>query len=49
MAIYIPPENAKKIEKHPEQAEPVQATKTKTYTQEEVFAMIEQIQKGQEK
>lgn len=48
MAIYRPPENAEKIEKKPEQEQLVQAIKPKTYTQEEVLAMIEQIQRGKE-
>lgn len=49
MAIYKPAPDAEVIEKEPEQAEVVQAVETKTYTQEEVQAMLEQIQKGQEK
>jgi hypothetical protein len=49
MAIYRPAENAEIIEKKPEQGELVQAVQQKTYTQEEVLAMLEQIQKGQEK
>lgn len=51
MAIYLPPEDApveiktgKKLE-----ATTVQAVEQKTYTQEEVQALLEQIQKGQEK
>lgn len=48
MAIYLPAENAEMIEKKPEQGELVQAVTTKTYSQEEVQALLEAIQKGNE-
>mgnify|MGYP006993477789 CR=1 FL=1 len=44
MAIYINGNNAETEEKKPEQSELVQASEQKTYTQEEVLAMLAQVQ-----
>lgn len=49
MAIYLPPKNAEVEIKEAGSSEIVYAEKQKTYTQEEVLAMIEQIQQGGQK
>lgn len=46
MPIYITPKDAEHEEKLPEKAAVQTATPQKTYTQEEVQKMLEQIQKG---
>lgn len=47
MAIYRTIPDAEKTEKKNQQSEIVYAKKQKTYTQEEVLAMLEQVQKGE--
>ena len=47
MAIYRTIPDAEKTEKKNQQAEIVYAKKQKTYTREEVLAMLEQVQKGE--
>lgn len=49
MSIYTTVPDADVKEKKPEQSEITQAVQTKTYTQEEVLAMLAQIQKGETK
>lgn len=46
MGIYVTAPDADVSEKKPEWSEITQAVKTKTYTQEEVLAMLAQVQKG---
>lgn len=47
MAIYRTIPDAEKTEKENQQSEIICAKKQKTYTQEEVLAMLEQVQKGE--
>lgn len=47
--LYIPASDAEKKIKLPEQNQIVQAVEEKTYTQEEVLAMLAQVQKGEQK
>lgn len=47
MSIYKTIPDAKKTEKENQQSEVTCAKKQKTYTQEEVLAMLEQVQKGE--
>ena len=47
MDIYVTPPDIKIEEKKPEQAEITIAEKSKTYTQEEVLAILAQVQKGE--
>lgn len=49
MSIYITVPDADVSDKKPEQSEITQAVQTKTYTQEEVLAMLAQVQKGENK
>lgn len=49
MAIYITACDAETTEKKPIQSAVVQASEQRTYTQEEVIAMLTEIQKGEEK
>lgn len=49
MAIYIPSKNVEIKEKKSEQGQLVKAVQQKTYTQEEVLAMMNQIQEGENK
>lgn len=49
MSIYVTVPNADASDKIPEQSEVTQAVQTKTYTQEEVLAMLAQVQKGENK
>ena len=49
MSIYTTVPDADVTEKKPEQSKITQAVQTKTYTQEEVLAMLAQIQKGETK
>lgn len=48
MPIYITPKDAEHEERLPEKAAVQVATPERTYTQEEVQKMLEQIQKGNE-
>lgn len=47
MGIYIQGETVETVEKVPEQATVIQAVTEKTYTQEEVLAMLAEAQKGE--
>ena len=47
MAIYRTIPDAEKQKKENQQSEIIYAKKQKTYTQEEVLAMLEQVQKGE--
>jgi len=47
MDIHKPPKDAEFVEKTNEQSEVVHAVPVKTYTQEEVQAMLEAVQKGE--
>lgn len=47
MSIYKTIPDAEKTEKENQQSEVIYAKKQKTYTQEEVLAMLEQVQKGE--
>lgn len=49
MSIYTTVPDADVPDKKPEQSEITQAVRTKTYTQEEVLAMLAQVQKGEDK
>lgn len=47
MSIYKTIPDAEKTEKENQQSEVICAKKQKTYTQEEVLTMLEQVQKGE--
>ena len=49
MSIYINPPDADAPEIRPEQSEITQAVRQKTYTQEEVLAMLAEVHKGESK